>query len=147
MVSVFGEAFSEGSTNNLLDAISKVVHTILTACTLIDDQLDRERYSAIQFHDVTFNNTIYEAVDFDVASGWVSFHHSLQWLLAELFKHIDLLDEASLETIGLQGLRDVCLSKASEEAMLTIIDYPLRGEQCCTCIRQLFTNIMYKSSR
>ena len=60
--------------------------------------------------------------------GWVSFHHSLQWLLAELFKHVDILDEVQLRTVGLSSIREVCLRNASSQAIQTIIDYPLRGK-------------------
>ena len=57
----------------------------------------------------------------------VSFHHSLHWLLAELLKHVDLLTNENLQTFGFDGLRDVFGRGASEQAILTVIDFPLRG--------------------
>ena len=52
----------------------------------------------------------------------------VQWLLAELFKHVDLLDDEHLREIGMGNLREVCTRNASIQAIQTIIDYPLRGE-------------------
>ena len=73
----------------------------------------------------------YNTLEFDVSEGWVSFHHSLHWLLAELLKHVDLLSEAALQTVGINGgLREVFGRGASEQAILTIIDFPLRGAFC-----------------
>ncbi|KAF9777782.1 hypothetical protein BJ322DRAFT_519849 [Thelephora terrestris] len=57
---------------------------------------------------------------------WVSFHHSSQWLLAELFMHVDILTEENLQTVGLGNVRDICLRNASEQAILTIIDFTFR---------------------
>jgi hypothetical protein len=76
-----------------------------------------------------FGNTSYHIIQFDVMAGWVSFHHSLHWLLAELFKHVDILSEDSLKEVGLSSVREIVLRNASERAMLTVIDFPLRGEQ------------------
>ncbi|KAF9781007.1 hypothetical protein BJ322DRAFT_1082671, partial [Thelephora terrestris] len=45
---------------------------------------------------------------------WVSFRHSSQWLLAELFMHVDILTEENLQTVGLGSV------------ILTIIDFPFR---------------------
>ncbi|KAG2337077.1 hypothetical protein BDR05DRAFT_1048825 [Suillus weaverae] len=39
---------------------------------------------------------LYQIVDFNVLEGWVSLHHSLHWLLADLLKHVDILLEESL---------------------------------------------------
>ncbi len=67
-------------------------------------------------------------VNFSTMDGWVSFHHSLHWLLAELLKHIDLLNADSLERHGLPTLREIVRRNENDDAMLAIIDYPLRGE-------------------
>lgn len=127
VIKVYGDAFSHASPAELVAAISTVMHDILLVCTLTSDRLDREKFQPIQFHDVIFGEQTYPIVNFDVLDGWVSFHHSLQWLLAELFKHVDILTEENLQTIGLGNVRDVCLRNASEQAILTIIDFPLRG--------------------
>ncbi|KAJ7073950.1 hypothetical protein C8F01DRAFT_1242237 [Mycena amicta] len=51
-----------------------------------------------------FNNSrrryTYTLVKFDVSSGLVSFHHSLHWLLAELLKHVDVLDPGYAGPVG-----------------------------------------------
>jgi len=77
----------------------------------------------------------YEIVKFDVGSGWVSFHHSLYWLLAELYKSTHLLSEEQFknefggtEFEAYRSLKDVVLRcTGGEKGALAIIDYPLRG--------------------
>jgi E3 ubiquitin-protein ligase UBR1 len=128
VIKVYGEAFSRASVAELVKAIETVVHHILMVCTLSDNRLDRTKFESIQFHDVTFGDAEYQIIQFDVLDGWVSFHHSLHWLLAELFKHVDILSEESLRQIGLSSVRDVIMTAASERAILTVIDFPLRGK-------------------
>lgn len=134
VIKVYGEAFARATVSELVAAITTVMHHILVTTVVQDEHRDITRFPPVVFHDVTFAETSYRVVDFDVMEGWVSFHHSLQWLLAELFKHVDILSEDSLRELEMSSLRDVCLGCASEQAVLTIIDYPLRGKQCC--IRQ-----------
>ncbi|KAK7047224.1 E3 ubiquitin-protein ligase ubr1 [Paramarasmius palmivorus] len=128
VIKVYGAAFNRSTAAGLVAAISTVMHNILMVCTLNEDRLDRSKFNPITFHEVVFGDTSYNVVDFDVLDGWVSFHHSLHWLLAELFKHVDLLSEESLRTVGYSSVRDVVLRGASEQAVLTIIDFPLRGK-------------------
>jgi len=129
VIKVFGEAFSRATTAELISAIGTVVHHILMVVTLAEDRLDRTKFSAPNFHLVDFGGVQYSTLNFDVSEGWVSFHHSLHWLLAELLKHVDLLDEESLRSVGItRGLREVFGRGASEQAILTIIDFPLRGK-------------------
>lgn len=127
VIKVYGEAFSRATVAELVSAITTVMHHILMVSALHNEDNDPTRFPRVSFHHVDFGDTTYEVVEFDVMEGWVSFHHSLQWLLAELFKHIDILDDASLTEVGLSNLRDVCLRNASVQAIQTIIDYPLRG--------------------
>jgi hypothetical protein len=42
---------------------------------------------------------------------------------------VDILSEDSLKEVGLSSVREIVLRNASERAMLTVIDFPLRGEQ------------------
>ena len=128
VIKVYGEAFAQATASELVAAITTVMHHILVTTAVQDEHRDITRFPAVVFHEVTFADTAYRVVDFDVMEGWVSFHHSLQWLLAELFKHVDILSEDSLRELGMSSLRDVCLRSASEQAVLTIIDYPLRGK-------------------
>lgn len=128
VIKVYAEAFSRATAGELVAAITTVIHHILMVTTSTDEQRDKERFPDLVFHDVMFGNVSYKIIDYDVMFNHVSFHHSLQWLLAELFKHVDILSEDSLQTIGMHSLRDVCLSTASPSAMLTVFDYPLRGE-------------------
>ncbi len=128
VIKVYGEAFSRATVAELVSAITTVMHHILMVSAIHDEERDPARFPRVSFHHVDFGDTTYEVVEFDVMDGWVSFHHSLQWLLAELFKHVDILDESSLQEIGLHSIREVCLRNASAQAIQTIIDYPLRGE-------------------
>ncbi|KAA1468351.1 hypothetical protein DENSPDRAFT_833612 [Dentipellis sp. KUC8613] len=127
VIKIYGEAFVYATPAELVAAITTVVHNILITCTLADDRLDKKKFGQITFHFVTFGGKSYATIDFNIMEGWVSFHHSLQWLLAELFKHIDILSEQSLSELGLRSLRDTLLRNASEKAVLTIIDFPLRA--------------------
>lgn len=140
VIKVYGEAYAKSSAAQLVAAISTVVHKILMVCTLNDDRLDKGKFAPISFHDVDFGGTEYSIVQFDVMDGWVSFHHSLHWLLAELFKHVDILGEDSLQEVGLSSVREIILRNASEKAMLTVIDFPLRGELAAAVV-STFTNI------
>ncbi|KAH8101404.1 hypothetical protein BXZ70DRAFT_906545 [Cristinia sonorae] len=126
VIKVYGEAFANATVAELVSAITTVTHHILMVSVVDDDQRDVTRFPPVTFHDVEFGDVSYDLVEFDVLEGWVSFHHSLQWLLAELFKHVDLLSEESLRDVGLSSIREVCLRNASEQAIQTIIDYPLR---------------------
>lgn len=127
VIKVYGEAFSRAGVAELVTAISTVVHHILIVCTLSEDRLDRTKFLPVSFHEVVFGNAAYQIIEFDVLEGWVSFHHSLHWLLAELFKHVNLLSEDSLREVGLSSVRDIIMRHASEQAILTVIDFPLRG--------------------
>jgi len=134
VIKVFGEAFARASSAELVSAIGTVVHHILMVCTLAEDRLDRTKFAQPTFHMVDFGGKRYNTLKFDVSEGWVSFHHSLHWLLAELLKHVDLLREEELRNVGITGgLREVFVRGASEQAVLTVIDFPLRGLSYFNC--------------
>ncbi|KAI0367458.1 hypothetical protein BV20DRAFT_970410 [Pilatotrama ljubarskyi] len=126
VIKIYGEAFSKATVGELVAAIHTVMHHILKCITVVDDRRDLARFPPVAFHEVVYGETTYKIIDFDVMDGSISFHHSLQWLLAELFKHVDILDGVSLRSAGYGSLRDVCLRHVNEEALLTVIDYPLR---------------------
>ncbi len=130
VIKIYGEAFSKAKASGLVAAIHTVMHHILKCITVVDDRRDLARFPPVAFHHVVFGETTYKIIEFDVMDGSISFHHSLQWLLAELFKHVDILSEERLSQNGYSSLRDVCLRHVNEEALLTVIDYPLRG----TCL-------------
>jgi E3 ubiquitin-protein ligase UBR1 len=127
VIKVYGEAFRHAAPAELVAAITTVVRHTLMVCTLSTERLDRTKFGPVEFHKVSFGGRSYEVVLFDVLEGWVSFHHSLHWLLAELLKHTHLLTEQTLQQVGLGSLRDVMLRNASERAMRTLFDFPLRG--------------------
>lgn len=126
VIKVYGEAFAFANSTQLVGAITTVVREILGVCTLSTDRLDKEKFSKPMLHDVEFGDAQYQIVDFNVLEGWVSFHHSLHWLLADLLKHVDILSEESLKEIGVSGVQDLFLRPFNEGAILTLIDFPLR---------------------
>ena len=67
-------------------------------CTLENEKLNKSKFSKPAYHDILFGDVEYTIVDFDVLDGWVSFHHSLHWLLAELLKNVDMLSEESVKS-------------------------------------------------
>ncbi|KAG9098043.1 hypothetical protein FRC06_006890, partial [Ceratobasidium sp. 370] len=127
IVRAVGEAYAKGTTSDLVRAIETVAHHILVVCTLAEPHLDPEKYP-IRWHDVTFAGREHQVLKFDVASEWVSFHHSLHWLLAELFKHEELLEDEKLKGAKVQGdgLKSVVLKNMSPKGALTVLDFPLR---------------------
>ncbi|KAG9039114.1 hypothetical protein FRB95_012825 [Tulasnella sp. JGI-2019a] len=142
VVKVYGEAFALSTSSNLLYAITAVLHAILSTCTLSNDQLDKAKYSPITFFTVEFGDAEYQIIQFDVLAQWVSFHHSLHWLLAELFKHVHLLSDEPLAEVGMKSLREVVLRNASERAVLTVIDFPLR---VLTMVAQIRTGLWVRN--
>ncbi|GJJ13832.1 hypothetical protein Clacol_008089 [Clathrus columnatus] len=125
-IKAYGEAYSKASVSQLVDAITTVVQHTMSVCTLREERLDRLKYRSIIPHVVEFNNATYKIVKFDVLEGWISFHQGLHWLLAELFKHVELLGPESLQTVGYRNLRDVLLRNSGDLDILTLIDFPLR---------------------
>ncbi|KAL4064755.1 hypothetical protein V8B97DRAFT_1875789 [Scleroderma yunnanense] len=126
VIKVYGEAFSWANPSQLMNAITTIVREILAVCTLNNDKLDKDKFSAPTFHTVDFGDVEYTIIQFDVLEGWVSFHHSLHWLLAELLKHVDILSEESLMQIGIASMRDLFMHISTEPMILTMIDFPLR---------------------
>ncbi|EJD33613.1 hypothetical protein AURDEDRAFT_117835, partial [Auricularia subglabra TFB-10046 SS5] len=115
VVKVYGEA-----------AILAVTHQILLACTMTEARLEKDKYGHVRYHTIPLGGNSYTIVNVSVLSGWVSFHHAPYWLLAEHFKHVDLLTHEKLSDIGATSLRDVIRRQASETAFLTVIDLSLR---------------------
>ncbi|KAJ8593596.1 hypothetical protein M405DRAFT_731193 [Rhizopogon salebrosus TDB-379] len=126
VIKVYGEAFAFATPAQLVGAITTVVREILAVCTLSTDRLDKTKFPKPMLHEVEFGDAQYRIVDFNVLEGWVSFHHSLHWLLADLMKHVDILSEESLKQVGLNSVRDLFLRDFNEGMILTLIDFPLR---------------------
>lgn len=130
IIKAYGEAYSHATPSELVKAITRVMHNILMVCTLADERLDKTKFKPIEFHDISFGGKTFQIIDFDIMEGWISFHHSLHWLLAELLKHTNSLSDDSLQQAGFKNVRDVILRNASDPAVLTLIDFPLRGKLC-----------------
>jgi len=130
VIKVYGEAYSRATPEHLVAGIKSVAHHILLTCAPTDatSGLDRTKFGSIAFHNVEFGGLDYRTVEFDVLEGWVSFHHSLHWLLAELFKHTDILSFESMQSLGVsRGIQEILLADNGKYATLIIIDFPLRG--------------------
>ncbi|KAE9403494.1 hypothetical protein BT96DRAFT_917440 [Gymnopus androsaceus JB14] len=123
-----GVSASRAGAAELVMAIQTVIHHILMVCTEEKFGTNGFGNGKVQFHMVYFGGATYHIVKFDVLEGWISFHHSLHWLLAELFKHVDVLEEGRLRReVGIEGgVREVVMTVASEHAVLTVVDFPLR---------------------
>jgi E3 ubiquitin-protein ligase UBR1 len=129
VIKVYGEAYGRGTPEHLLHGINVVVHQILLICSMLESK-PALKIGPIVTHDVQFGDLSYHTVDFDVLEGWVSFHHSLHWLLAELFKHVDLLANEKMRNAGVVGgIGASLIQHFGEMSVLTLIDYPLRGKR------------------
>jgi E3 ubiquitin-protein ligase UBR1 len=128
VVKAFGESFTASNTKALLACIEVVMKQIQRVVSMEEPRLDTSYYSPPVFHTVTFDSTSYQVIDFDVLSGWVSFHNAPQWLLAELFKQTHLLGEPQLAQLQVPDLKTTVSAKFDEAAVLQIIEFPLRGE-------------------
>ncbi|KAJ7808109.1 hypothetical protein B0H14DRAFT_3762717 [Mycena olivaceomarginata] len=138
VIKVYGEAFALATPAHLAGAIATVVHHILMVCTLAEERLDHTKFEQVEFHQVVFGERAFDVVKFDVLEGWVSFHHALHWLLAELFKHVSGLDATALREAGYSSVREIIVRQVSEQAVLAIIDFPL---QALAMIAQIRTGL------
>lgn len=129
VVKAFGEAFSASTTSALISCIGAVMSQILRVINMVEERLDRMQYFAPSFHAVSFNKATYHVIAFDVLTGWISFHNSPHWLLAELFKQIHLLEDKSVsENLSLPNLKSALAANFEPSAILRVIEFPLRGK-------------------
>lgn len=132
VVKVYAEAYGDGraTPKMLCHAIDRVGNDIVKTCRREQPALDRTKYDDISYHPVSLGHLEQNRIiDFDVLSGWVSFHHSEHWLLAELLKHVDLLTSDALGPLGYEGLQDFMTKSFTEEQLQIIIEFPLRGKR------------------
>ena len=127
VIKVYGEAFALASPLELVGAIHTVIDNLMEICNLADPRIDKIKFQETKWHGVTVGEKTVGVVDFDIMEGWISFHHSLHWLLAELLKHVNLLSDEALKPHGYDCLRHVFKCRVSYLDILTIIDFPLRG--------------------
>ena len=127
VVKAFGESFSASNTKALLSCIEIVMNQIRRVVGMEERRLDTSYYSPPVFHTVTLDSIPYQVIDFDILSGWVSFHNAPQWLLAELFKQTHLLGEQEMSQIQVADLKTAIRAKFDEASILQVIEFPLRG--------------------
>jgi E3 ubiquitin-protein ligase UBR1 len=126
VVRVYAEAFGKATPVKLCNAIRIVADDIEQTCSLRRRALDRNKYGEIRFKNQQFGSKKFTVIDFDVLTGWVSFHHSEHWLLAELLKHVDQLSPKALAPTGYSSLKEV-LQTGSPNDFLVVLEFPLRG--------------------
>ena len=109
--------------------------------TVQDDRMDRENFLPIEYHTVTLGEKTEAVAKFNIMEGWVSsFHHSLHWLLAELFKHGSLLSEEMFKPCGYLSLIEVIKIRTGPRGALTAIEFPLRGKADSTIATEFLTD-------
>ncbi|CAG7852362.1 E3 ubiquitin-protein ligase ubr1; AltName: Full=N-end-recognizing protein; AltName: Full=N-recognin-1 [Serendipita indica DSM 11827] len=126
VVKAFGEAFTCASPSALLACIEVVMTQIQRACSMEETRLDPNFYSAPTFHTVSFQGANYRTIEFDVLSGWVSFHNAPHWLLAELLKQASLLESRQTGATHQTVLQSAIAEKFDDATILQIIEFPLR---------------------
>lgn len=127
VVKAFGEAFAASTPKALLESIEVVMTQIYRVCAMEELRLDHEQYTAPMFHKIEFGSNEFVVIDFDVLSGWVSFHNSPHWLLAELFKQTHLLGKEQMAELGQPDLKTAIRQKFQANVILEVIEFPLRG--------------------
>lgn len=125
VIKVFGEAFAHANTRELVNALATVTQSIRAVC--LSGGRPGRAHSIPEYHIVTIGGKVARVLRFNVLEEWVSFHHSLHWLLAELLKHTDLLQDEQLQECGYSNLRDFVHRQVDDDAALAVFDYPLRG--------------------
>ncbi|PVU91157.1 hypothetical protein BB561_004551 [Smittium simulii] len=101
-------------------------------------------YLPFQMHErSTLHGLTYNIVKYSISYHPVSFHHPLQWFLANLFRHVEILDDSSIKSIGFKDLSELLLTfncnkfdngtlshesdiVLQELPLLKILDYPIR---------------------
>ncbi|KAH9820567.1 hypothetical protein DFH28DRAFT_952668 [Melampsora americana] len=103
----FGECYAKASHQEFVNAIRVLVGHMLT----------REH----KFHEVQFGSALgsnsavtlpsssvtYKCIDFRIDKEAVSFHHPINWLLAEILRHIHRIDFQNLDGIPIYGIADL----------------------------------------
>jgi E3 ubiquitin-protein ligase UBR1 len=132
VVKVYAEAFAQATPSMLCNVIKAVAQDIVNTCTLAHPALDRAKYEEIRWTPRSYGGATFQVVDFDVLTGWVSFHHSEHWLLAELLKHVELLTTDNLAPLGVSSFKEMLRQTMPENDVQIVIEFPLRGLRVST---------------
>ncbi|OMJ25777.1 E3 ubiquitin-protein ligase ubr1 [Smittium culicis] len=106
--------------------------------------LEDVEYLPLEIHEKStlWGNT-YKLVKYSVSQNPISFHHPLNWFLANLFRHVDLLDDSVISKSGFRDIRDLLFSfnrtdfdsgthstsydnSLAEISLLRVVDYSIR---------------------
>ena len=118
---LLGEAFQKAAPAQRADALAFVAHAMLDHMARLEAQ-DPATHRPAEAHTVVFpagddgehgvSPAAAPVASFVVARDPVSFHHPMHWLLAEMLKSL--------------GLADGAAPPIAEEAMLALVEHPLR---------------------
>lgn len=129
VVKVYAEAFAQATPTMLCNVIKAVAQDIVKTCTLAHPALDRAKYDEIRWATRSYDGAAFQVIDFDVLTGWVSFHHSEHWLLAELLKRVEILTTEKLNPLGVSNFKEMLLQAVPEKDLQIVMEFPLRGLQ------------------
>ncbi|RKP09604.1 hypothetical protein THASP1DRAFT_14054 [Thamnocephalis sphaerospora] len=122
-----------------------------------DDETHRDRINsgAPEMHAVTLAGCDYQVVKYAVSHQSVSFHHPMHWLLAELMRFVDLLDDEKLQAAGWRSFRNVALGfcqspslsvdqvvRTTLQRLQGILDYAVR---VCAVIAQIKSGLWVRN--
>lgn len=116
---LLGEAFDHAPVSNIVTAINKTAMSAFEASMSLQ-QKDAANFEPLQTGVVSFGENEYSTIIFKVDKQATSFHHPVQWVLAELLRSFariaDDVDAPVTETITV----------VSDDAFLVVLDCSLR---------------------
>lgn len=126
---LFGEAFKKAGSAQFERALEYATRRILLSSLALHSN-DPGTHPPLAFYNASYGGQIYEIVEFSVENQPVSFHHPMHWLLAEMMKHVDLIDPDGLGTLSdtyPSAVAEVVMRNGSDsKGMLVLLDFPLR---------------------
>jgi E3 ubiquitin-protein ligase UBR1 len=109
--------------------------------TAMNDEHRRQAQGTPEMHSVKLAGQTYQVVKYVVSRQSISFHNPMHWLLAEMLRFVDLLDDEVLRQAGWRNFRNVIFgfyhnSVVPMDQMITttlqrlqgIFDYAIRGK-------------------
>lgn len=126
---LFGDAFKKAQPSQLESALQVAANKVLLSSMSLHSQ-DPEAHYPMELHRVNYGSASYEVVEFDVENQPVSFHHPMHWLLAEMMKHVSLIDPhgqaPSFEGVPSAIAEVVLRDGGGQDSLLILLEFPLR---------------------
>jgi E3 ubiquitin-protein ligase UBR1 len=120
----FGEVFRKAAPDQMAVAIKLMIARIAARLGASRNE------SVVERHTVVLGPTTTTAIRFVVEKDPISFHHPLNWLLAEILKNVEALDDNALQRHGVApSFRELVISIVSElgTTFMTVVEPALRG--------------------